>query len=107
MRLSVKEQAAVTPKYQTTTDRRLRDRCQAGVRAHRGRQRQVIAEDLGVPRTTVKKWWDQYRAGGVTGLKVCRAPGQPQRIPPALAPTIIDWVKGGPQGWGLNRVNWP
>jgi transposase len=74
--------------------------------AHRGRKRQAIAEDLGVPRTTVKKWLDQYRAGGVAGLQVRRAPGKPPRIPPALTPTIIDWVKGGPPGGGLNRANW-
>lgn len=106
IRLSVKEQAAVARKYKTTPDRRLRERCQAVLMAQRGRKRQVIAEDLGVHRTTVKKWLEQYRAGGVAGLKVRRAPGKPQRIPPALAPTIIDWVKGGPQGCGLNRANW-
>lgn len=100
------EQAAVEQKYKATTDRRLRDRCQAVLMAHRGRKRRAIAEDLGVHRTTVKKWLDQYRAGGVAGLKVRRAPGKPQRIPEALAPTIIDWVKGGPQGCGLNRANW-
>jgi hypothetical protein len=96
--LSVKEQAAGARKYKTTPDRRLRERCQAVLMAQRGRKRQVIAEDLGVHRTTVKQWWEQYRAGGVAGLKGRRAPGKPQRIPPALAPTIIDWVKGGPQG---------
>jgi transposase len=106
IRLSVKEQAAVAQKYKTPTDRRLRDRCQAVLMAHRGRKRQVIAEDLDVHRTTVKKWLDQYRAGGVAGLKVRRAPGKPPRIPPALAPTSIGWVKGGPQGCGLNRANW-
>ena len=105
-RLSVKEQAAVAQKYQTTPDRRLRERCQAVLMAHRGRKRQAIAEDLGVHRTTVKKWLDQYRAGGVAGLKVRRAPGNPPRIPSTLAPTIIAWVKGGPQGCGLKRANW-
>lgn len=74
--------------------------------AHRGRKRRAIAEDLGVHRTTVKKWLDQYRAGGVAGLKMRRAPGKSRRIPQALAPTIIAWVKGGPQGCGLNRANW-
>src|SRR5215470_8616702 len=96
--LSAAEQAAVEQQYKTTVDRRLRDRCQAVLMAQRGRKRRVIAEDLGVHRTTVKKWLDQYRAGGVAGLKVRRAPGKPQRIPAALASTIVDWVKGGPQG---------
>jgi hypothetical protein len=30
----------------------------------------------------------------------------PPRIPEALAPTIIEWVKGGPPACGLNRANW-
>jgi transposase len=104
--LSAEEQTAVEQKYKSTTDRRLRDRCQAVLMAHRGRGRRMIAEDLGVHRTTLKKWLDQYRVGGVAGLHRRRAPGKPQRIPEALAPTIIDWVKGGPQGCGLNRANW-
>jgi hypothetical protein len=53
--LSGKEQAVVAQKYKTATDRRVRERCQAVLMAHRGRKRQVIAEDLGVHRTTVKK----------------------------------------------------
>jgi transposase len=104
--LSTREQEAVAQKYKTTADRRLRDRCQAVLMAQRGRKRQAIAEDLGVHRTTVKKWLDQYRAGGVAGLKMGHAPGQPPRIPEALAPTILEWVKGGPQACGLNRANW-
>ena len=104
--LSAEEQRVVEQQYKASTDRRLRDRCQAVLMAHRGRKRRAIAEDLGMHRTTVKKWLDQYRARGVAGLEVRRAPGKPQRIPEALAPTIIDWVKGGPQGGGLNRANW-
>jgi transposase len=73
--------------------------------AHRGRKRKAIADDLGVHRTTVKKWWEQYRARGVEGLRVQRAPGKPRRIPEALVATIVDWVKAGPQGCGLNRAN--
>jgi hypothetical protein len=33
-------------------------------------------------------------------------PGKARRIPEALAPTIIEWVKGGPASCGLNRANW-
>jgi transposase len=73
---------------------------------HRGRKRQAIAEDLGVHRTTVKKWLDRYRAQGLEGVKAQRAPGKPPRLPEALAPTVVEWVKGGPQGCGLNRANW-
>lgn len=104
--LNAAEYAAVEQQYKTTTDRRVRHRCQAVLMAHRGRKRQAIAEDLGVHRTTVKKGWDRYRARGLEGLQVQRAPGKPPRIPDALAPTIVEGVKGGPQGCGLNRANW-
>ena len=104
--LSEEEQVAIEQRFKTTTERRLRDRCQAVLMAHRGRKRQAIAADLGVHRTTVKKWLDQYRAGGVAGLRVRRAPGKPQRIPTALASTIVAWIKGGPQSCGLTRANW-
>jgi transposase len=104
--LSAKEQAGVERTFKAAADRRLRERCQAVLMAHRGRKRKAIAEDLGVHRTTVKKWLEQYRAGGIEGLRGQRAPGKPQRIPEALAPTIIAWVKAGPQGCGLNRANW-
>ena len=88
IQLSAEEQVAGEQQYKTTTERRLRDRCQAVLMAQRGRKRQAIAEDLGVHRTTVKKWLAQYWAEGVAGLKGQRAPGKPQRIPEALAQTI-------------------
>ncbi len=104
--LNAEEYGAVEQQYKTATDRRVRDRCQAVLMAHRGRQRQAIAEDLGVHRTTVKKWLDRYRTRGLDGLQVRRAPGKPLRIPEDFAPTIVEWVKSGPQGCGLNRANW-
>jgi transposase len=39
-------------------------------------------------------------------LKIHWAPGQPRRIPAELAPTIVEWVKGGPASCGLHRANW-
>jgi transposase len=104
--LSAGEQAALEQMFKATADRRLRDRCQAVLMAYRGRKRKAIADDLGVHRTTVKKWLEQYRARGVEGLRVQRAPGKPRRIPEALAATIVGWVKAGPQGCGLDRANW-
>jgi transposase len=104
--LTADEQATIEQMVKTTPDRRLRDRDQAVLMAHRGRKRQAIADDLGMHRTTVKRWVDQYRAQGVEGLKAGRAPGKPPRIPETLAPMIIEWVKGGPQSCGLNRANW-
>ena len=63
--LSAEEQAGVERTFKAAADRRLRERCQAVLMAHRGRKRKAIAEDLGVHRTTVKKWLEQYRAGGI------------------------------------------
>jgi transposase len=105
--LRADEQAEIEQTFKTTADRRLRDRCQAVLMAHRGRQRKTIATDLGVHRTTVKKWVAQYQARGVTGLKRQAAPGKPRRIPETFVATIVEWVKAGPQGCGLNRANWP
>jgi transposase len=74
--------------------------------ASRGRQRKLIAPDLGVHRTTVRLWLQRYQARGVTGLQIHWAPGQTGRIPETLAPTIQAWVKAGPQSCGLDRANW-
>ena len=90
----------------TTSDRRLRDRCQAVLMASRGRKRTTIAQDLGGHRTTVQLWLQPYHERGVEGLPIQWAPGQPRRIPETLAPTIQEWVKAGPAGCGLDRANW-
>jgi len=74
--------------------------------AHRGRKRQTIAQDLGVHRTTVRLWLKHYQARGWPGLQIHWAPGQPGRIPEALAPTILAWVQDGPQSCGRDRANW-
>lgn len=92
--------------FKTTTDRRLRDRCQAVLMASRGRKRQTIAQDLGVHRTTVRLWLQHYHERGLEGLQIHWAPGQPRRIPQPLVSTIQEWVKAGPVGCGLDRANW-
>src|SRR5215510_10393184 len=101
------EEQELEQTFKTTLDRRLRDRCQAVLRAARGRARRLIAQDLGVHRTTLRLWLQSYRERGVQGLPIQWAPGQPPRIPAALAPTIVAWVKGRPASWGLQRANWP
>jgi transposase len=106
IRLTAMEQGQLEHTCKTTTDRRLRDRCQAVLMASRGRKRRAIAQDLGVHRATVRRWLTQYQAHGVAGLQLHWAPGQPGRIPEALAPTIQGWVQHGPQGGGLDRANW-
>lgn len=104
--LTATEQAELDHTFKTTPDQRLRDRCQAVLMASRGRKRKAIAQDLGVHRTTVRLWLQQYQQRGVAGLQIQWAPGQPGRIPEALAPTLQKWVKDGPQSCGLDRANW-
>jgi hypothetical protein len=43
----------------------------------------------------------------LAGLKIQWAPGQPGRIPEALALTLQRGVQDGPQSCGLDRANWP
>jgi transposase len=100
------EQAALESTFKTTLDRRLRDRCQAVLMASRGRKRTEIAQDLGVHRSTVILWLKRYHKRGLAGLQIQWAPGKTRRIPEALAPTIQEWVKKGPQSCGLDRANW-
>jgi transposase len=106
IRLTATEQAQLEQIFKTTTDRRLRDRCPAVLMAHRGRKRKMIAQDLGVHRTTVRLWLKHYQERGVEGLQIHWAPGQVRRIPEPLAPMIQGWVKDGPQSCGLDRANW-
>jgi len=42
--------------FQTTNDRKLRDRLQIVLMAQRGRARQDIAQDLGIHRRSVTRW---------------------------------------------------
>ena len=106
IRLTATEQAHLEHIFKTTTDRRLRDRCQAVLMASRGRKRRTIAQDLGVHRTTVRRWLTLYHERGWAGLQIHWAPGQPGRMPETLAPTIQGWVQDGPQSCGLERANW-
>ena len=92
--------------FKTSIERRLRDRCQAVLMVARGRRRCEVAHDLGVHRTTLRKWLQGYREHGLAGLRIQWAAGKARRIPDELAPRIVEWVKGGPVGCGLNRANW-
>jgi transposase len=106
IRLTADEERELGQRFTTTSERRMRDRCQAVLMAARGRARQRIAQDLGVHRTTLRLWVQTYRARGLAGLQIHWAPGPQRRIPAALAPTIVAWVKGGPVSCGLQRANW-
>src|SRR5947209_14606768 len=92
--------------FRSTVDRKLRDRLQLVLMAHRGRARQDIATDLGVHRKTVTRWLNAYCAEGIAGLQPKKARGHPAKIPPALADEIRRWVIDGPAQQGLERANW-
>jgi transposase len=92
--------------FKTTTDRRLRDRCQAILMADRGRRHHQIAADLHITPRTLQRWLNAYRTAGLDGLTLHWAPGRSPHIPESLAPEIVAWVKQGPAGCGLDRANW-
>lgn len=92
--------------FRATDDRKLRDRLQIVLMAHRGRARQDIADDLGVHRRTVTRWINAYCADGLDGLLPKKAKGKPSPIPPSLAEELRRWVIDGPTKQGLDRANW-
>jgi transposase len=92
--------------FRSTDDRKLRDRLQIVLMAHRGRARQDIAADLGVHRKTVTRWVNAYLADGLDGLRPRKATGKAGHIPPALADEVRRWVIDGPAKQGLDRANW-
>jgi transposase len=107
IRLTATEHTQLAPMFKTTPDRRPRDRGQAVLMASRGRKRRTIAQDVGVQRTTVRRWLPLDQERGWAGLQIPWAPGQPGRIPETLTPLIQGWVQDGPQSCGLDRANWP
>jgi transposase len=92
--------------FQTTDDRKLRDRLQIVLMAHRGRTRQDIACDLGIHRRSVTRWLNAYCDAGLDGLRPRKAKGNAPRIPASLADEIRAWVIDGPAKQGLDRANW-
>jgi transposase len=92
--------------FRATDDRKLRDRLQIVLFAHRGRARQDIATDLGVHRKTVTRWVNAYCADGLEGLQPKKAKGRPGNIPRTLADEVRRWVIDGPAKLGLDRANW-
>jgi transposase len=93
-------------RFRSTDDRRLRDRLQIVLMAHRGRPRQDIAADLGVHRKTVTRWLNAYCDGGLAALLPKKAPGKTGHIPASLADELRRWVIDGPAKQGLDRANW-
>ena len=87
-------------------DRRLRDRAQIVLMAHRGRPHGQIASDVGVTTRTVQRWLNAYCEGGAAALAPRKAPGAVPRVPEALAGEVRRWVIEGPAACGLDRANW-
>jgi transposase len=92
--------------FRSTADRKLRDRLQIVLMAHRGRARQDIAADLSAHRKTVTRWLNAYCDGGLDALRPSKAKGKPGNIPAALADELRRWVIDGPAQQGLDRANW-
>jgi transposase len=92
--------------FRTTTDRRLRDRIQIILMAHRGRPHGQIATDLGISRRTVPRWLNAYAQRGLDGLRPGKAKGAAPKVPAELADEIKTWVVQGPAKQGLDRANW-
>jgi len=92
--------------FRSTEDRKLRDRLQIVLLAHRGRPHKDIAADLGIHRIGVTRWLNAYCESGLQGLLPKKAKGKAANIPASLADEIRRWVIGGPAACGLDRANW-
>ena len=92
--------------FQSTGDRKLRDRLQIVLMAHRGRPRQEIAQDLGVHRRSVTRWLNTYCDGGLDALRPRKARGNEAKIPAALGGEVRRLVIEGAAKQGLDRANW-
>src|SRR5262245_38702439 len=106
IQLAPTEAQHLEARFRSTDDRRLRDRLQIVLLAHRGRTRQDIAADLGVHRKTVTRWRNAYCEGGRAALRPKKAPGKPGHIPAPLADDLRRWALDGPAKQGLDRANW-
>jgi len=92
--------------FRSAASRKLRDRLQIVLLAHRGRKHQDIATDLCVHRRSVQRWLNAYLERGLDALVPRKAAGAPGKIPADLGDEIRRWVIGGPLGQGLDRANW-
>src|SRR4051812_30134257 len=92
--------------FRQATDRRLRDRVQIILMAHRGRPHCQIAADLGISRRTVPRWLNAYLDTGLGGLTPEKAKGAAAKVPADLAGEVTRWVIEGPARQGLDRANW-
>ncbi len=106
IRLSEAEARRLEELFRSTDDRKLRDRLQIVLLAHKGRPRGQIASDLAVHRRRVSRWLNAYCQGGPDALMPSKPKGKAASIPGSLADEVKAWVIGGPAGVGLDRANW-
>ncbi len=92
--------------FRQAADRKLRDRLQIVLMAHRGRKHQDIAADLGITPRTVQRWLNIYLDRGTDGLRPREAKGRTPAIPADKAGEVRRWVIEGPAEQGLDRANW-
>ena len=92
--------------FRSTEDRKLRDRVQVVLLAHRGRKHLDIAADLCINRRGVQRWLNAYLDRGLDGLRPRKPKGAKGKIPAAMADEIKRWVIEGPAKQGLDRANW-
>jgi transposase len=106
VRLPEAEAQELEARFRSTQDRKLRDRLQIVLLAHKGRKHQDIAADLCVHRRSVQRWLNAYCEGGLAGLMPRKARGKGPGVPACLADETKGWVIGGPAKQGLDRANW-
>ena len=106
IRLAEAEAQRLEAEFRSTQDRKLRDRLQIVLLAHKGRKHQDIAADLCINRRSVQRWLNAYCERGLAGLAPRKARGKDPGIPAAMADEIKRWVIEGPAGQGLDRANW-
>jgi transposase len=106
IRLAEDEGQKLEAEFRSTEDRKLRDRLQIVLLAHKGRKHQDIAADLGITPRTVQRWLNAYLEVGLAGLQPRKAKGNAPAIPAEMAEEVRRWVIGGPSGQGLDRANW-
>lgn len=92
--------------FREAADRRLRDRAQIALMAHRGRPHGQIAADLGISRRRVPRWLNAYLGRGLDGPSPRKAKGAPAKVPADLADEVKRRAAEGPARQGPDRANW-
>ena len=104
--LGDEERTELEKLVRTTTDRRVRERCQALLMAAQGLTQPQIAAALVTSMRTVQRHLERFRHSGLAGVVPGKAPGKPRRIPAHLEEVVIEWVRQGPRAAGAPYANW-